>query len=192
MPAPTQHYLPGLEPRFRDRLFFALLPDAAAAARIAHLAANLRADHKLSGLPLSADRFHISLYHLGDYDGLPRGVVAEAAHAAEAVRAAPFEVAFDAAGSFARGPRKRPLVLRAQRGKLEGFHRLLGAALRATRLRRWARKAFTPHLTLLYDQRHVGAQAVEPVGWSVGDFVLVHSLIGQTTHIHLARWPLRG
>ena len=32
---------------------------------------------------------------------------------------------------------------------------------------------------------------VDPVGWTVREFVLVRSLLGLTMHIPLARWKLR-
>jgi 2'-5' RNA ligase len=47
-------------------------------------------------------------------------------------------------------------------------------------------------MTLLYDDRSVAEQAVETIGWTAREFVLVHSLLGQTRHIPLGRWPLRG
>jgi 2'-5' RNA ligase len=33
---------------------------------------------------------------------------------------------------------------------------------------------------------------VNPVSWKVTEFVLVHSLVGQTRYIQLARWTLEG
>ena len=43
---------------------------------------------------------------------------------------------------------------------------------------------------MLYDDRLVAWQAVEPVRWTVREFVLMHSLLGQHRHVPLARWPL--
>jgi len=50
----------------------------------------------------------------------------------------------------------------------------------------------TPHLTLLYDARRVDEQPIDPIRWTVREFVLVHSLLGQTRYIPLGKWPLRG
>jgi len=47
-------------------------------------------------------------------------------------------------------------------------------------------------VTLLYDDVLVQERAVEPIRWTVSEFVLVHSLLGQTRHIPLARWSLGG
>ena len=53
-------------------------------------------------------------------------------------------------------------------------------------------RRYTPHVTLLHDGRHIEAEPVEPIGWTVREIVLVHSPVGQTTHRHLMRLPLRG
>jgi len=52
------------------------------------------------------------------------------------------------------------------------------------------KSSYTPHVTLLYDSQRVVQQAVETVAWTVREFVLVHSLLGQTRHIALMRWSL--
>jgi 2'-5' RNA ligase len=51
-------------------------------------------------------------------------------------------------------------------------------------------RAFVPHVTLLYDARNVTVQPVDPLGWTVREFVLVHSLLGQTRYRVLGRWTL--
>ena len=177
-----------------DRLFFALFPDTAAAARIAQIAGRLRVEHGLSGSPLETGRFHITLHHLGDYHGLPQGVVARALEAGAAVAMAPFDVVFDRVMSFSAKPGGRPLILHGGDGvaAVKAFQQALGVAMAKAGLGRWVKPQFTPHMTLLYDDGLVADQAVPPVGWRVHEFVLVHSLLGQTRHIPLARWPLRG
>ncbi|HVI59959.1 MAG TPA: 2'-5' RNA ligase family protein [Luteimonas sp.] len=194
--SPSQPTLGGLaEASPSDRLFFAVFPDAAAAARIAALAASLRAAHGLHGRPVRADRLHVTLFHLGDYHGLPMDLVDEATQAAGKVAMSPFETGFDSASSFAGRPRNRPFVLRgdeAGTAGIAGLHAALGERLKATRLAQWARPGFVPHVTLLYDERTVESQPIEPVAWTVREFVLVHSLIGRTEHRPLARWPLQG
>jgi 2'-5' RNA ligase len=193
---PEQSFLPGFEaaPRPTDRLFFAIYPDAATAAHIAQLAQQLRAEHGLQGKPLKPERFHVTLHHLGDYAGLPQDLVAAACGAAASVAAAPFDVTFDRVASFTSAPRNRPFILRGDGGlaALMAFQQSLGDALKKTVLGRWAKPGFTPHVTLLYDDRGVPEQAVAPVSWTAHEFVLVHSLIGQTLHVPLARWSLHA
>jgi hypothetical protein len=31
---------------------------------------------------------------------------------------------------------------------------------------------------------------IEPIAWTVADFVLIHSELGKTAHHHIGRWPL--
>lgn len=193
---PGQLSLAGFEPAEApaDRLFFAILPDAPAVQRIERLARTLRASHGLTGRPLGARRFHVSLHHVGDFAGLPQDVVDAAVAIASGVVAAPFELAFDRVASFSRRSRNAPLVLLGGDGVLAvtAFQRALGTALAAVGLGRSAGAHFTPHLTLLYDGRPVGEQSIETIAWTAREFVLVHSFIGQSRHETLAHLPLRG
>ncbi len=175
-----------------DRLFFAIFPSADAATRIEQLALQLRGEHGLKGKLLATGRFHVTLHHLGDFVGLPQGVVAAACEAAASVAMPPFEVTFDRVMSFTR-PSNRPFVLRGGDGlaALMPFQQALSTALNHAGLGGGKANAhFTPHVTLLYDDRSVAEQAIEPITWTVHEFVLVRSLIGRSQHIPLARWPL--
>ena len=51
--------------RLTDRLFFAVLPDAATAEDIADRARRLRLSHGLTGKPLETEQFHVPLFHVG-------------------------------------------------------------------------------------------------------------------------------
>lgn len=177
-----------------DRLFFAIYPDPGAAARISDLAKRLRAEHELRGTPLALDRFHVTLHHLGDHEGLPPSLVAAAQEAAATISESAFDVAFDYVASFRLGGRKRPFVLRGGKdlARLMAFQQTIGMAMKKAGLGRWVQPQFTPHVTLLYDDHLVSEQPVEPVSWTVRELVLVHSLLGRTQHIPLGRWPLRG
>jgi RNA 2',3'-cyclic 3'-phosphodiesterase len=147
----------------------------------------------LKANPLGAERFHITLHYLGEYAGLPQGIVAEAIRVAATIAMPQFEVTFDRALSFHGRPGNRPFVLRGCDGliTLEAFHGVLGAALHKAGLTGGGAKSrYTPHVTLLYDDSLTLERAVETVTWTVREFVLVHSLVGRTVHVPLARWPL--
>lgn len=179
--------LPGLAVQQLDGLFFSIFPDHAAAVRIANTAEHFRRICGLKGAPLLTDRFHVTVQGLGNYDGLPRSVVAKAIGAGAAVTSMPFEVAFDRVTSFAGSD---ALVLRGGDG-IDGivmFHHALGVAMRKSGLS--AGSQITPHITLLYERRRVEEQFIEPIRWTVRDFVLVHSWRGRTMHIPLERWRL--
>jgi RNA 2',3'-cyclic 3'-phosphodiesterase len=103
-------------------------------------------------------------------------------------------VVFDRVMSFRGKSGNRPLVLRGDDGlaALTAFQQVLGEAMMKAGLWRWAKPNYTPHVTQLYADRGIAEQVVERVGWTVREFVLVRSLLGQTRYIPLARWPLRG
>src|SRR6266851_5342110 len=114
-----------------------------------------------------------------------------ACEAAAEVRAPPFEVLFDRSVSFRGRPGNRPFVLLGDKGldRLRSLRRTLGVAMARKGFRYLAKKDFTPHVTLLYAERNVEEYPIEPICWTVNEFVLIHSMHG---HVRLARWPLRA
>jgi 2'-5' RNA ligase len=94
-----------------DSLFFALCPDAPAAARIAELTARLRTGHKLKGRAIPADRLHITLHYLGAFAGLPADLVAQTRNAVPQTMFPPVDIVLDRIESFPGRRAKRPLVL---------------------------------------------------------------------------------
>lgn len=189
MRAEFSHF--GFEAPATDGLFFALFPDASAAAQLSRTAQQLCIRHRLFGRVLAPERLHVSLLGLGAHSGLPPDLVAGAMEAAGEIAASPFEVTFDRAVSFLG--KQRPLVLCSGDDvpELIALQRALGGAARAKGLGR-AKPQYTPHITVLYDERGIEDHAIEPVRWTVREFVLVHSLRGEGKYIPLGRWPLRG
>jgi len=187
-----QYLLPGFEAALPpiNPVFFALFPPADAAARVARVALLLRREHELSGRPLATERFHVSLLHLDDRSRMSQATIAAAGRAVATVAMPPF----DRAASFGRGAGRRPFVLRGGDGVagLMAFQQALGGTLKQAGLVRRAMAQYEPHVTLLYDDRPVDEQAIEVVRWTVRELVLVRSLQGQTRHVPLARWTLRG
>jgi len=180
-------------PKVTDSLFFAVMPDAPAIARIEALMQRVRAVHGLRGKAMEPERLHVTLHHLGSHAGVPGEVLRQAEQAAQAVVAQPFEITFDRVASFAK-PRNSPLVLQGGEGVagVEALQQTLGRALHGAGLGARVQPRFTPHLTLMYDDACVPEEPVEPVGWTVHEFVLVRSLLGQRRHVPLARWSLGG
>lgn len=194
---PEQLILEGFDPppRPTDRLFFALLPEAPAAAAIAAVAKGLKAEHGLRGRVLATSRFHVTLHFFGDHVGLPAALVEGLSAAASSVRFSPFDVVFDHAMSFAGRPRKRPFVLRGHDeglAALMDFRRSLSNALVRHGVGHLVDARFTPHVTLLYDDQLRPPQPVGPVVWRAREFVLIDSLLSKTLHVPLARWPLQA
>jgi 2'-5' RNA ligase len=192
MCAMSQFSLFGAETPPTDGLFLAILPEAHARARIEGQAQLLRSQHGLKSRMLAADRYHISLFSFGEYHGLPRNLVPEVMKAAAAVEVPPFDAVLDRAMSFSGG-KKRPLVLCGgdNVAMLIAFHRVASTGMQRFRLGR-SKPQFMPHVTLLYDEQMIEEQPIERIGWTVTEFVLIHSLLGRGQYNILGRWPLRA
>lgn len=112
----------------------------------------------------------------------------------DAIKFAPFRVLFDRAASFARKDNNRPYVLLGEDGVIDVMmlHRdLVGAALKfSDRERAFPRTKI--HLTMLYDDRQLEAQAIEPISSTAHEFVLIESWRGQARHIERGKWSLAG
>ena len=175
-----------------DRLFFGLFPDADTAARITESGEGLRRKHGLKRPVHPLDRLHITLFHLGDFPGLPTDLVRKATAAAEAMTASPFVVTFDHATSFAGRPGNRPFILKGEAGlaDLQDYRQALGVALAGQGVK--TTLAFTPHVTLLYDDPIIEPDPITPISWTVRDVVLVRSHLGKGIHEHIGRWSLNG
>jgi 2'-5' RNA ligase len=130
---------------------------------------------------------HVTLFSLS---GLPDRALDDACDAVAEVGAQPFGVSFDRTVSFRGRPGSRPFVLTgdAGLGSLKAFRCSLLANMMRRGLPLLARPNYTPHVTLLFDDRAVDENPVGPIRWTVGNVVLIHSMQG---HTHLAQWPLQ-
>ncbi len=176
----------------KERIFLAVLPDEAAARRIAALAEALTAQHGLTANLILPEHLHVTLFHLGDWVVFPDEVVRLAKAAASQVSAAPFDVAFPRAESFRNRTGVFPFVLASDPLPWRALHGALAASLKRAGLAAATQGEFKPHITLTYDKVRVKPHAIAPVVWTVRDFVLIHSRLGKTEHIHLDRWMLGG
>lgn len=173
-----------------DRLFFAILPDPATAARIGRLGDTLRRTYGLTGRPVLTPHLHITLWHVGDdYFAPSAEQVATLVRRAAYVEMPAFRISFDHVMSFRNGA----FVLGGGDGVsgLETLHERLKAVMALPRLKSLHHaRTFTPHMTLLRDEQLLPEQPIDPIVWTARKFVLVHSLLGRTTHHHLAHLPL--
>lgn len=184
---------------FRDSgeaytLFFALLLRASDQQTLAAFANEHRRSEGLTGTPTPGHRFHLSLHAIGNYSRLPDRVTRACGVAAASVHASAFAVAFDRTMTFATGHDTKPFVLCASDGMmaLESLHNQLGQALWRVGLGKHVERRFTPHITLLYDERCAPERLVSPLIFRFDSFVLIHSLVHPSKHVHVARWPLRS
>lgn len=181
-------------PSQKDRIFLAALPDAATASCIHALGTKLKEANGFTGTQILPEHLHVTLFHLGDWAELPLPIVEAASRAAEEASAntAPFEVSFARSESFRNSTGIYPFVLSGDAAQWRDLHRALAAALARAGLGGATKGEFTPHVTLLRDEGRAKPLPIAPIAWQVEDFVLVHSLLGKTTHIHLGRWRLTG
>lgn len=180
-------------PKFPERLFLAILLDAASALRAEATARQLHKANALQGKLLLRERLHITMQHVGDYKRLKSKIRYAADLVGKAISMSQFEVIFDRAESFPapprRGqPRQYPAVLRGGSDPLFELHRLLAAAMRKLGFR--PSDVFVPHVTMIYADKAIVPQPIEPVRWTVRDFTLIHSERGLTKYNVLGRWPL--
>ena len=71
------------------------------------------------------------------------------------------------------------------------FHRKLGETLQVE-LGLPVARSFTPHLTLGYDEKIIPEHPIQPVSWTVRDFVLIQSSVGRSHYTTIGRWIFRG
>lgn len=179
-----------LDSQPQHRLFFGIWPGARVAESVTRLMARLGDDGIMSGRPVETHRLHATLHHLGDFvDQIPPSLMLAAGEAAATIKWPPFEVAFDRIGGT-RGP----FLLRASDGAvaLRHFRQALNTTLIKAGLRRYIDPAFAPHITLSYDFSEAPEMSIEPIRWTVNEFVLIESLLGQHRHIERGRWSIRA
>lgn len=170
------------ERHFEDRIFFAILAERTIAGPLARKAVTLDRKLGLQSWFVPEDHIHISLVGLGDHDGFPEALVEDACRIGSMVVAKPFEVSFDCLSAFGGGS----LVLRGGSGSnpaLQELWRNLTALISDSPLKRFVTNSIEPHVTLLRDEARVPKireRSIDPVSWTVRDFVLIHSLIGKS------------
>jgi len=169
-----------------SRLYLGAVPDSDARAKIARLGGVLKRAHRFAGRPIHPDRLHVSLLFLGSPS---EDLVRIGQEVGTMVRMPTFDVVFDRTASFRGKPGQRPFVLVGRDGwsPLQSLRQQMVEALMRKGVKGWARRAFTPHVTLWYGERELAENPIEPIGWTVREFVLIRSL---RDHTHLACWPL--
>ncbi|TIR15068.1 MAG: 2'-5' RNA ligase [Mesorhizobium sp.] len=176
-----------------DRLFFAILVEGTIAHMLASRALAWQRELGLGGKLIRAGHLHISLVMLGDHDGLPKPLVDAACSAGSLVQARAFDVSFDRLSPFGGGA----LVLRRSDGvpALQAFWQALAAVLSDSSFKPLVGKSIEPHVTLLRDKARVprvDERPIEPIGWTVQEFVLIHSFLRQDRHQIIRRWQLNS
>ena len=180
-------------PNHIHRLFFAVFPDDAARRAIALAAEGMRSRGTVRGRWIDPRRYHLTLIFLGDNAELRRDLVDRAMAAAMKVRLPAFVLSLERIASFPG--RKPPGVLLCAEGTtpVHALWLALRRELELVGLGAALEKDFTPHLTVFHGHgAMLDAAAIEPIAWTVREFVLVHSVVGQKEYRILGRWALSG
>jgi 2'-5' RNA ligase len=178
-----------------ERLFLAILPEPGVAARIRLLADGLFASRGVDGSGLAEDRLHVTLQFLGDFRGLPTGLVAAVELALENIGIAGFTAVFDRASSFDGEPSRRPWVMSGVgpgMDTMRALHDHIVQRLASVGIVLRGRPEFRPHVTLGYVDKALPERAVAAFVLRVRDVALVRSFIGQGRHEVFRCWPLQA
>lgn len=168
-----------------DLLYFAILPDAAAARSALQLAADDQKRHAAAGEIYDPDRLHVSLRGVWKEPGLPQEAVHYAMRLGERIDAMSFDIRFDRLISIDQG-RQYPRVLTCGDGG-----ELLDDLVHQLSDGKAAKGKVIPHMTLYYGDRTAPfADLRTPVTWTAVDFSLLHTRKGLGESEILQRWPL--
>ena len=174
-------------------LFFAIRPDLKAAEQLHQYGAEARRRRSLTGRQVAPDHLHVSLNFVDKRARPDVQIIDRAVAAATTVTMPPFVLALDRIGTWGRGPGPKAIVAWADDGVIGArlLHTAIHTALAPTGLVPKAEPNLEPHLTLLRDISEATPEFIEPVKWTVREFVLLDSARGEGRHELLGRWPLR-
>ncbi len=173
-----------------NRLFFALWPDDATRTALADAARKLQARLQPGGRIERAERLHATLLFLGD--AVPGSEETAAMQIASLLKADPFTVTIDRAGTFSRRSKLWWLGSSQASRDAIALHDALRARLRVAGVS-YDLKTFTPHVTILRDAgKPLAPTPIEPIRWPVTDFVLVRSQLAPQPAEYrvIGRWKL--
>lgn len=196
--AREQFELYGIDRLQQHTFFYAIFADRDVTGTVSQIRSGIAARHGLAARFADTSRLHMSLLCLCKQSAQPLTTEAEhaATDAARFVRLEPFDIVLDRAITFGRpgaAAAKRPIVLKgSEDAGIRALHRGLFQVLERARIIGGRLRAFTPHMTLFYDNEAAVDEPVPQVRWTVREFHLVHSLHGKSQYRVLATFPLRG
>jgi 2'-5' RNA ligase len=177
----------------KARVFFALWPDAANAARLHAIAQQWH--RSLGGRVTREDSLHTTLVFIGDIalDRLPSLL-----SLADGIQTSTFDIDFDAGGCWKHN-RIAYLGMCQLPKALQNLQFELAARIRAAGFE-IEKRSFSPHITLIRKaacdnaakENPINKNPAEPVTWLVRDFVLVKSSMSAngSHYEQIGRWPL--
>ena len=134
------------------------------------------------------DLLHVTLISLYDLHYAPPEWLPATIATLGRFAAAPFALRFD------RIENRKAVTLRTRDPLVEAraFQKALVDHLLARKAPIMDGTTPEPHITINYRGDRLGSQKIPPIGWTVGEIILTESVVGRTTHVEHARWPLRA
>ena len=174
------------------RYFFALQPDDPASDEIDRVSERLMRERPWLGAPMARRRRHVSLTSIGRDEAPMDDWAGRAVRAVVQIRRPAFDVAFNRLAGFAGGGDLRALVLRGDEGVagVDHLQATIQAALADAGLAPRRSRPFEAHLTLARGRDASDETFIRPIRWTVREFVLIHSYVGQGRHEIAGRFPL--
>ena len=176
-----------------DAVFVAIQPPADIAEDIYRLGMRIHCSEKLNCSPVLPRCLHLTLLGVGHYLDLSYPAFDRLLRALAKVAMPSFRFALNRAVSF-DNKSNWPFVLVGDDSTTPGIHMLrakLVDALHEVGFRLGA-PSLTPHMTLFRAGRRLDEYAIDEIGWTVREFVLIHSLQGQHEHKVLGRRELQS
>lgn len=170
--------------RAAHRFFFALFPPLILARQIVQAMEPFAGGARM----MRPERLHVTLDILDDFVEWPEDIVQALIAAGSTISCGQFEVALERVSGGEHTVALRP---RLNNAPLNALHKAITAARTGLGVAGRRNYAFSPHMTLVYRKGAPVSRLVPPIAWTAHEFVLVHSLIGQTRHEVIGRWPLK-
>jgi len=176
----------------QSEYYLAVLPTEDVAREAMLFADRLHQQHAFPVKPRDWKLLHLSACGLGCYKEPAAEVLAAVDEAIQTIRLEPFVLVLNCLTNF-KTPDKH-VVLTGEEGgnQFRMLHVLLTKSLRLGCFPVRYKSALQPHATLFYKGKEIETKMLaDPFRIEVGKVVLVQSLVGKATHVHLGSWPLQ-
>jgi 2'-5' RNA ligase len=166
----------------RHRLFFAIRPPETAKPYILEEQSCLG-----PGRAVRPEHLHLTSAIIDDYPVYPLDVANRMIGVGNAISSSSFPVVLD---QLVGGTDAVVMTPSEPLQSFRLFHRQLAFGMARAGLAKRRGWRFSPHVTLLYRRGRPLWHSTIPLSWTATEFVLIHSLLGETRHEELACWPL--
>lgn len=164
------------------RLFFAIRPPAGAVRYIVEEQRCFGPGHAVR-----PEHLHLTTLIVNDHAIFPAAIAERMCAIGDGIAADQFSIVLD---QVAASHRSVVMVPSEPLRTFQVFQRRLANGMMRAGLGQRHNWRFSPHVTLLYRHGPPLRQWTDALSWTATEFVLIHSLLGETRHEVLARWPL--